>query len=257
MVETKKGNIFTTTTQTIVNTINCVGVMGAGIAYEFKLRFPKMFDKYKHFCSNKSMAIGNLWIYKLTKDDNKWIHKYTNSNNKHYQYVLNFPTKKHWKYPTKIEYLEKGLQKLLTTYKQRKITSIAFPLLGVDQGGLDEKQSIKVMTKYLEQLNIPVQIWHFDPNAKDDLYEYFKDKFLNLDTRIIKKHSKLRINYIRKIKIALKQRSDINNLGGLLRVKGIGAKSIEKSFYFIKNYENTTKPKITATRDENHSNLGE
>jgi len=228
MIEIKKGNIFTTKCHTIVNTVNTVGVMGAGIAYEFKLRFPEMFEKYKKFCNNGQIDIGNLWIYKLTKYDNE-----------NYEYILNFPTKQHWKYPTKIEYLEKGLQKFIDTYKKKEILSIAFPLLGANNGGLSEEESITIMTNYLEKVDIPVEIWYFDPNAKDDLYEEFKDKFLNLDINTIKEQSKLRIDIIHKIKIAL-QRDDINSLSGLLRVKGIGDLSLEKSFSFIKNYKNET-----------------
>ena len=226
MIEIKKGNIFTTNCHTIVNTINTVGVMGAGIAYEFKLRFPDMFKNYKYFCDNNQIDIGNLWIYKLTKYDNE-----------NYEYILNFPTKQHWKYPTKIEYLEKGLAKFIDTYKERGILSVAFPLLGANKGGLSEEQSITIMKKYLEKIDIPVEIWYFNPNAKDDLYEEFKNKFLNLDINIIKEQSKLRVDSIKKIKIAL-QRDDINSLSGLLRVKGIGEVSLEKSFSFIKNYKN-------------------
>jgi len=225
MIEIKKGNIFTTNCHTIVNTINTVGIMGAGIAYEFKLRFPEMFEKYKQFCESKQINIGTLWIYKLIKYDNE-----------NYEYILNFPTKQHWKYPTKIEYLEQGLQKFIDTYKQKGILSIAFPLLGASKGGLSEEQSISIMKKYLDKIDIPVEIWYFDPNAKDDLYEEFKDKFLNLDNNTIKEQSKLRIDLINKIKIAL-ERDDINSLSGLLRVKGIGDVSLEKSFNFIKNYE--------------------
>jgi len=228
MIEIKKGNIFTTNCHTIVNTINTVGVMGAGIAYEFKLRFPEMFEKYKYFCDKEQIDIGNLWIYKLTKFDNE-----------NYEYILNFPTKQHWKYPTKIEYLERGLQKFIDTYKQKKILSIAFPLLGASKGGLSEKQSISIMKRYLEQVDIPVEIWYFEQNATDDLYEDFKEKFLNLDVNIIKEQSKLRIDFINKIKLAL-QRDDINSLSGLLRVKGIGDVSLEKSFRFIRNYKDET-----------------
>ena len=228
MVEIKRGNIFTTNCHTIVNTVNTVGVMGAGIAYEFQLRFPEMFEKYKQFCDNGQINIGNLWIYKLTRYDDE-----------NYEYILNFPTKEHWKYPTKIEYLEKGLQKFLDTYKQKGILSIAFPLLGASKGGLSEGKSIGIMKKYLEKVDIPVEIWYFDPEAKDDLYEEFKDKFLNLDVNIIKEQSKLRIDLINKIKMAL-QRDDINSLSGLLRVNGIGATSLEKSFRFIKNYKSET-----------------
>jgi hypothetical protein len=168
-------------------------------------------------------------IYKLTKYDNE-----------NYEYILNFPTKKHWKYPTKIEYLEKGLQKFIDTYKQKGILSIAFPLLGASKGGLSEEISIAIMKKYLDKVDIPVEIWYFDPNAKDDLYENFKDKFLNLNVNLIKEQSKLRMDFINKIKVAL-EREDINSLNGLLRVKGIGDVSLEKSFRFIKDYDKNDK----------------
>jgi O-acetyl-ADP-ribose deacetylase (regulator of RNase III) len=227
MIKIKKGNIFTTNSQTIVNTINCVGVMGAGIAYEFKLRYPDMFKKYKEFCENGLIDIGKLWIYKIPK-----------KNNENYEYILNFPTKKHWKYPSKIEYLEKGLQKFVDTYKEKRIKSIAFPLLGANKGGLTEEESFNIMQKYLKKIDIPVEIWYFDPYAKDDLYEDFKKKFLNLDDNFIKEQTKLRIDLIKKIKKILLERNDINSMSGLLRIKGIGNNTIEKLFNFIKNYQN-------------------
>jgi len=228
MIEIKKGNIFTTDCQTIVNTINCVGIMGAGIAFEFKLRYPEMFKKYQLFCDNNLINIGNLWIYKLPKEKN-------NS----YISILNFPTKKHWKYPSKEEYLKKGLQKFIDTYKKKGIKSIAFPLLGSNKGGITEAQSLEIMQHYLQQVDIPVEIWFFDPTAKDDLYEEFKYLFLSLDNDLIQKESKLRIDFINKIKIAL-QRKDINSISALLRVKGIGETSLKKSFLFIQNFNTHT-----------------
>ena len=212
-----------------MNTVNCVGIMGAGIAYEFKLRFPEMFEKYKSFCDNGLIDIGNLWIYKLTKD-----------NNDMYEYILNFPTKKHWKYPSKIEYLEKGLEKFVNTYKEKNISSIAFPLLGASKGGIDETVSISIMRKYLDKIDIPIEIWQFDSNAKDDLYEDFKEKFINLDDNLIKEQSKLRIDLIKKIKSTLLN-ENINSMSGLLSEKGIGDISLEKSFRFIKNFEKNNK----------------
>ena len=74
MITMKKGNIFTTECQTIVNTINCVGFMGKGIAYEFKLRFQDMFETYKKLCDNKQIDVGKLWIYKIPENMN---YKYT------------------------------------------------------------------------------------------------------------------------------------------------------------------------------------
>ncbi len=97
------GNIFTSQCQVIVNTVNCVGVMGAGIALECRLRYPEMYDKYIQYCLESKINIGNLWIYKT---ESRWI--------------LNFPTKKHWKNPSKIEYLHAGLDYISKTTKLRK-----------------------------------------------------------------------------------------------------------------------------------------
>jgi len=222
MIKIKKGNIFTTNLQTIVNTVNSVGIMGAGIAYEFRIRFPDMFNKYKIFCDNGQLDIGKLWIYKIKE-----------SNNENYEFILNFPTKKHWKDSTKREYLERGLEKFVNTYQEKGIISIAFPLLGAGKGGLKEEESISIIKKYLKNIDIPIEIWYFDSTAEDDLYRDFRDKFLNLDNNKLKEQSNLRMDLIDKIKSAL-ERDDINSLSGLLTVKGIGAITIEKSFKFIK-----------------------
>ena len=85
----KNKNIFDSQCQTIVNTVNCVGVMGKGLALEMKKRYPNMFDKYKDYCDKGLIDIGKLWLYKHS--DDKWI--------------LNFPTKKHWKNGSEYEYI--------------------------------------------------------------------------------------------------------------------------------------------------------
>ena len=221
MITIKKGNIFTTRCQTIVNTVNWVGVMGAGIAYEFKLRHPQMFTDYDTFCKNGQIKIGTLWIYS-PQEQLEYCSK-----------ILNFPTKNHWKDPSSIEFLELGLQKFLGTYKQKGITSIAFPLLGASLGGLSESEVLKTMEFYLNQTDIDIEIWHFDSNAKDDLFDEFKYKFTSLNNEIIKKHSGLRGTAIDKIKFALNQ-SDINSISSLLSVKGIGKVSLEKAFDFTR-----------------------
>lgn len=227
MIIEKTGNIFTTQCQTIVNTINCVGVMGAGIAYEFRLREPEMFEKYQLLCAQKQIDIGVLWIYRTSK-----------------QNILNFPTKYNWKFPSKKEYLHKGLQKFLDTYKQKNITSIAFPLLGADKGGIDSKESLSIMTHYLSQCDIPVEIWHFNPMAQDDLYQSFKSIFQEIDDVTIKTDTKIRIDIVKKIRAALDD-STINSLSGLLRVKGVGDKTLEKLFDYISNYKTRNRNLFT------------
>jgi O-acetyl-ADP-ribose deacetylase (regulator of RNase III) len=128
-------NIFDTQCQTIVNTVNCVGVMGKGIALEMKNRYPDMFEKYKTFCDNKLIDIGKLWLYK--NPDDKWI--------------LNFPTKTHWRYQSEYDYIEKGMQKFIETYKDKNIKSIAFPMLGCSNGGLNEEKVLEIMMKYFSK----------------------------------------------------------------------------------------------------------
>lgn len=227
MIEFKKGNIFTTECDVIVNTVNCSGVMGAGIAYEFRLRYPEMFHKYKELCDKKLLTIGKLWLYSLSEDD---IFK------EKYRRVLNFPTKNFWKLPSKEEYLEKGLVKFVETYKEKNITSIAFPLLGTSKGGLSEDVSMKLMEKYLGELNIKIEIWSFDKTTVDDVYEDFKVKFQEISDNIIKEESGLGLQYIKKIRAALKN-DDIRTMSGLSNVKGIGEVTLEKSFKYIRKHK--------------------
>lgn len=219
MIIEKTGNIFTTQCEVIVNTINCVGVMGAGIAYEFRLRQPDMFDKYQTLCKNKELDIGKLWIY--AAEDKK---------------ILNFPTKYDWKYPSKEEYLHKGLQKFVETYQQRGITSIAFPLLGAQKGGLSPERSLSIMEQHLKNCDIDIEIWHFDPMAEDDLYNRFRSVLQELDDVTIKNESKIRIDIVKKIRAALDDNT-INSISGLLRVNGVGDVTLEKLFRYVMDYK--------------------
>ncbi|BCJ87805.1 macro domain-containing protein [Effusibacillus dendaii] len=136
------GDLLKSPARVLVNTVNTVGVMGKGIAKDFKTIYPEMFKQYQLFCENKQFNIGQLWLYR-TK--HKWI--------------LNFPTKKDWKHPSKIEYIEAGLQKFVNTYADVGITSIAFPMLGCGNGGLNWDTEVRpLMEKYLKNLPIDVYI---------------------------------------------------------------------------------------------------
>jgi len=215
MIIEKRGNIFTTKAQTIVNTINCVGVMGAGIAYEFRLRHKDMFERYVELCEKKQIDIGKLWIYK--DSDRK---------------ILNFPTKYDWKYPTKEKYLHLGLQKFIDSYQKRGIESVAFPLLGAQKGGLNEEKSLEIMHSYLSKCDIDVEIWHFDPMAKDDLFEKFVAILQEYDLSTLKKESGVGLAILKKIVDAVKL-EHINSMSSLLQIKGVGDKTIEKLFEFV------------------------
>ena len=216
------GNIFTSECQTLVNTVNCVGVMGAGIALEFKLRHPAMFAKYARFCKAGQLDTGKLWLYKPppSSPDRRW--------------VLNFPTKKHWKDPSKPEYLVMGLQRFVATYRDKGIESIAFPILGAANGKMAEGDSLDVMRHYLSQCDIPVIIYHYDPAAQDDLYDEFRRRVLaNEDDAAMAKAMGLRVNFVRKVREVLEWEPDVNSISQLASVKGIGLKTLEKSFRYV------------------------
>lgn len=212
-----KGNIFTSNCQTIVNTVNCVGAMGAGIALEYRLRYPDMYDKYTKLCDENRINIGMLWIY---KSPDRWI--------------LNFPTKRHWKYPSKLTYLDAGLKKFVATYKDKGIQSIAFPLLGADKGGIPQEDSLEIMKSYLDGLDIHVEIYKYAPEAEDDLYEKIKKCLLSQDVGYISKSTGLRKDYVVKLLNAM-QSDDIHQLNQLGKVQGIGIKTLEKVFRFARS----------------------
>ena len=211
-VKVIQGNIFTSECQTLVNTVNCVGVMGAGIALECRLRYPVMHDKYVRLCDENRINIGMLWIYKTPE---RWI--------------LNFPTKRHWRYPSKADYLHAGLEKFVTTFAQKEIQSIAFPLLGADKGGIPQEDSLKIMTGYLESVDLNIEIYRYDSRAKDDLYEKTKEWLLSQDIDRVSKATGLRKDYVVKVMNAI-QSPSIVQLNQLARVDGIGIKTLEGIF---------------------------
>ena len=107
--------------------------MGKGLALEMKSMYPTMFDKYKELCNRGLIDIGKLWLYKHS--DSKWI--------------LNFPIKKDWNDKSEYEYIEEGMKKFVETYKDKCIKTIAFPMLGCGNGGLDKDIVLQIMAKYL------------------------------------------------------------------------------------------------------------
>lgn len=217
-----QGNIFNTKCQTIVNTVNCVGIMGAGIALEYKLRYPSMFDQYVQYCEQGVIDIGKLWIY---KSPDKW--------------VMNFPTKKHWKFPSEIEYLQLGLEKFVSTYKEKGIESIAFPLLGADKGGLDSNVVLELMQEYLGNLDCEIEIYQYDPKCSDELFENFKKQLLSQsDAKQIAKDTKVRIGLVEKLMEAI-QSDQYHTISQLQRIPGLGEKSIVKLFEYSRDVANT------------------
>lgn len=151
MITYVRTNIFESRADVLVNTVNTVGVMGKGLAKEFKRIYPDMFEVYQNFCEDGTLTVGKLQVYKTS---NKWI--------------LNFPTKANWRSPSKLEYIEQGLQKFVEHYARLGIKSIAFPMLGCGNGGLLWEDEVKpLMEKYLKPLSIDI----FIHVAKKDVHK--------------------------------------------------------------------------------------
>lgn len=149
MITYVRGDIFTSPARALVNTVNTVGVMGKGIAKDFKFYFPEMFEQYQNLCETRQLKIGRLFYY-------RGLHKS----------VLNFPTKRHWRQKSRIEDIEAGLNTFVDKYEQYSIGSIAFPQLGCGNGELDwETQVRPLMERYLGSLPISVYIHLYDADS--------------------------------------------------------------------------------------------
>lgn len=123
-MEFTKGNILRADTEAIVNTVNCVGFMGRGIAAQFKRQYPANFKAYEAACKRKEVVPGRMFMFETGQLTNPRL-------------IVNFPTKRHWRGASRIEDIEAGLSALIGEVKQRGIKSIAIPPLGCGLGGLD------------------------------------------------------------------------------------------------------------------------
>lgn len=153
MIVYVKGDMFESPAQILVNTVNTVGVMGKGVALEFKKRYPDMFSAYKMLCEEQKLKIGSLFLWKKSE---KW--------------VLLFPTKAHWRNPSRLEYIEQGLMKFRENWDKFGADSIAFPRLGCGNGNLNWDDVRPLMEKYLK--DIPMQFYIYVDVYKDPKPEH-------------------------------------------------------------------------------------
>ena len=220
MIEYFNGTVFNIKADAIVNTVNTVGVMSAGLALEFALRYPKMYDKYKEQCLCKKLEVGKLMYYK----ENDSL-------------IINFPTKWHFKYPSKIEWIEMGLIEFVNTYKQYNIKTVAFPKLGTLNGGLSW-QTVKVlMEKYLKPLDILVYICLDNINEPQGKEALMVDIINNSNINTLAAELKLTQKQTSLIKSAL----PVNRFWKLKEIDGIGITTYTKIFNYCYNFENTPK----------------
>jgi appr-1-p processing protein len=142
-MKVKIGNIFDSDCKAIVNTVNCVGVMGKGIALEFKKKYPEMYSDYSKKCDSGEVHPGIPYVFQ-------------NSNGVQ---IINFPTKDHWRSPSRLSYVVRGLDWFIENYQFYGISSVAFPPLGCGNGGLDWDTVGPLMYQKLKKLPIEVEIY--------------------------------------------------------------------------------------------------
>lgn len=163
MITYKQGNLFDSNCQTLVCTVNCEGVMGKGIALEFKKHFPEMFTRYRDTCHYSKTQLkhgGDLWLYRYPDLEQFTLWDSDGHLNKGRQSkILCFATKEHWKDPSLLYWITRGLNTFREMYKEWGITSIAFPKLGCNNGGLRWGSVQPIMEHKLEGLDIPVEIY--------------------------------------------------------------------------------------------------
>lgn len=161
-IEFKTGNLFESDTDAIVNTVNCVGVMGKGVALEFKRRWPENYKQYRKLCDAKALRPGNIYIFdqgNLLAEEKP-------------RYLINFPTKDHWRAKSKIEYIEDGLETLREELLKGSIRSISMPPLGCGNGGLEWSEVKSLIVERLNGLETRVVV--YEPFMERDAPEHTK-----------------------------------------------------------------------------------
>jgi O-acetyl-ADP-ribose deacetylase (regulator of RNase III) len=154
MIEIAKGNILEADAEALVNTVNCVGFMGKGIALQFKQAFPANFKAYEAACQSGEVVPGRMFIF----DNGRLINP---------RYVINFPTKRHWRGKSRIEDIRSGLRALIADVRRLNIRSIAVPPLGCGLGGLDWAKVRPLIEKAFAELP-DVRVFLFEPVGTPD-----------------------------------------------------------------------------------------
>lgn len=157
MIKVLVGDLFESECQALVNTVNTVGIMGKGIALEFKKRFPDMFRDYEKRCAEGKVKLGEPYLYKRLTPP--WI--------------LNFPTKQHWRSVSKLSDIVRGLKYLEEHYKEWGITSIAMPPLGCGYGQLEWKIVGPTLYRYMKRFDISVELYAPSGTPPEELTHEF------------------------------------------------------------------------------------
>jgi len=162
MIEFKTGDIFAEDSEALVNTVNCVGVMGRGIALQFKNAFPENFKAYAGACKRGEVQPGYMFVFETRQLTNP-------------RFIINFPTKRHWRGKSRIEDIEAGLRALVEEIRTRNIRTIAIPPLGSGLGGLEWSQVRPRIQEALRGLS-DIEVVIFEPKGAPEPEEMVRNR---------------------------------------------------------------------------------
>ena len=151
MIHIKEGNIFEADTQGIVNPVNCMGVMGAGLAKKFAQFYPNMEKEYKAICHADKLKVGQIFMWTIDAHDGL-------------RYIFNLPTKVHWKDPSKMQYIRHGVTELIRLMSEHEISSVAIPAIGCGLGGLKWDDVFKEIVHQFQR-ETDKTVWLFPPKG--------------------------------------------------------------------------------------------
>jgi len=177
MIKFTSGDMFKIDTDIRVNTVNCVGVMGAGVALAFKNKYPGMFKDYQKECKKGNVNPGKMHIWTDLSGER----------------IINFPTKKHWRKPSKYEYIEEGLSDLHKYLLNKGQIRVTLPALGCDRGGLDWKRVKEMIEKHLNGLEATIFV--FEPMGRnvygDEALQVSEEELIHHGVNIVRSDSDL------------------------------------------------------------------
>jgi O-acetyl-ADP-ribose deacetylase (regulator of RNase III) len=154
VITVKIGDLFESTAQTWVNTVNCVGIMGKGVALGFRKRFPEMFEDYAARCERDEVRLGRPLVYRVRRESGLLPGVASPP-----ELIVNFPTKEHWRSVSKLSAIVEGLRHLRKQHRSWGITSLAVPPLGCGHGQLDWDVVGPTLYQHLADLEIPVELY--------------------------------------------------------------------------------------------------
>ena len=246
MIEITRGNLIEAKYEALVNTVNCVGYMGKGIALQFKKAFPENFKAYERACRAKEVCPGTMFVFETGSMFNP-------------KYIINFPTKRNWRGKSRLEDIEVGLQSLVQELRKLRILSVAVPPLGCGHGGLDWETVRPMIEKAFAELP-EVRFLLFEPSGAPEArampvrtqrprMTVARALFIRLMHRYTELAYRLTLLEIQKLAYFLQEAGEPLRLNYQAHVYGPYAHNLNKVLeilegHFIQGYGDTQKPDV-------------